>query len=200
VACESLFQYENVQEETFLEEEKAMPISLDTIGWAQENDLLVFLDLMPWDSDTLGISDTLITFCEDRSFSGWIHAQYIQIYKTASSCQLTQTIYTNQIKKGEGFLLVNELVGMEIDEVYKDSTQQMQLSREQWDGFVRQLQEANFWSMGKEDCGRIVMDGTFYSLMVHSKHSTHRVEQHACPNEAFHQLTEALTQLGAIIF
>lgn len=164
-----------------------------------EQGLTLFLGLLPPKTAALKAGDTLITLNHDYSFAGWIGAKYTQILKTTTSLQLTQVAYENYKDKGdtrEGFTLRNLLTGMEFGKVYPIQFQQKKITIAQWNVLIAQLEVAQFLAMGKEDCGRMVLDGTHTYIVFHTPTHTHKVSRHDCPTPAFYQLARQIDKLS----
>lgn len=165
-----------------------------------EEELILFLGLLPPKTAALQAGDTLITLLHDYSFAGFIGAKYTQIFKTTTSLQLTQVAYENykdrEDSRREGLTLRNPLTGMNFGKVYPTHYKQKDLTLAQWDSLTTNLQASQFLAMGKEDCGRLVLDGTYTYIVFHTLTHTHKVSRHDCPAPIFYQLAQQIDSLS----
>ncbi|MGH1338077.1 MAG: hypothetical protein ACRBFS_18290 [Aureispira sp.] len=159
--------------------------------------LALFLNILPVTTRTLGEQDTLLTLHYDFSFAGFLGAKYTQLHRTTAGIQLTQVIYTNRGEKGDrSFALINPMTGQNIGRVYASYYKQVSLSSVTWQDLMARIQAVKFFDMEEEDCGRLVTDGTFLSLVFHTPTKSHEVDRHNCPDEAFYNLGRHIEYLS----
>lgn len=159
--------------------------------------LALFLKIMPATTRKLNPQDTLLTFHHDFSFAGFMGAKYAQVLRTPTTIQLTQVVYTNRgEKRDSAIVLKNLLTGQDLGKFYSSYYKQVALSQKDWRSLMKSIQTIHFFEMGQEDCGGIVLDGTFSSLIFHSKTQTHQVERHNCLDQAFYQLAQQVEDLS----
>ena len=156
-----------------------------------------FLKIVPATTKKLNPQDTLLTFHHDFSFAGFMGAKYTQLLRTPTMIQLTQVVYTNRGEEGDSaIVLKNLLTGQNLGKFYPSYYKQIALSQQIWQALMETMQAVHFFEMGQEDCWRMVLDGTFSSLIFHSKTQTHQVKRHNCPDQAFYQLARQIENLS----
>ena len=170
---------------------------LDSVSYKFEKELSLFLGLQPSRTSSVGISDTIITFNHDFSYAGYLGGKFVQIFKNDSIISLTQVFYTNGKKEGEkSFSVINTLTGENQGDLYSDGFRAIPLSLKKWNALVAMINKYNFLNLGKENCGRIVLDGTFTTITFNNDLKTHSVYRHNCPSRNFHNLAVKIDSLS----
>ena len=183
-----------------LERQKAEEIRqnyLDSLHYEQEKKIAAFLDLEPSRKTEINFSDTIITYHYDFSFAGMISGKYIQIIKTDSSSYLTQVYYANDKKGGtKSFPFINSLTGEDMGNLYPDRFKCIKLSLEIWNTLISAFDNLNFLNLTEENCGRLVLDGTYSTIVFHCQSRTHKVERHHCYDKQFFNLFMSIDSLS----
>ena len=182
---------------TIVIEKQVNAVSLEFEQNSIYTQLALFLKIVPTTTKKLNPQDTLLTVHHDFSFAGFMGAKYTQLLRTPTTIQLTQVVYTNRGEEGDSaIVLKNLLTGQHLGKFYPSYYKQVALSQQTWQALMKSMQAAHFKEMGQEDCGRMVLDGTFSSLIFHSKTQTHQVKRHNCPDQAFYELAQQIEDLS----
>lgn len=179
-----------------LEKEARQEQVEDSLVQAFEVKLTRFLGILPPQTDSLNLGDTLITLDHDFSFAGLIGSKYTQILKTNDQIQLTEVIYSNRDEGQPSIKWEHPLIADFSCLLYGSYFQQITCSIEDWNALVALIQQEQFYKMGKEDCGRIVLDGTTLALTIRTTSRSHRVSRHNCPEQGLYLIGQQIEALS----